>query len=158
MRPFGINWRKFHKKNSRYHSLQSVWKYHIWKYELHLPRDNELINQYWCMDDLYFCALNSKFRPSFSFMHQVLLHVVVPLCGNKLFSTGTSCLNYESDNLKWVKSGFMSRLYSLELCLLTLWGWDNMAAIFQTTFSDAFSWMKIYELRLIFHWALFLRV
>ena len=26
-----------------------------------------------------------------------------------------------------------------------------MAAIFQTTFSDAFSWMKIYELRLIFH-------
>ena len=33
-----------------------------------------------------------------------------------------------------------------------------MAAIFQTTFWDAFSWMKIYELRLIFHWALFLRV
>ena len=32
-----------------------------------------------------------------------------------------------------------------------------MAAIFQTTFSDAFSWMKIHELRLIFHRALFLR-
>ena len=33
-----------------------------------------------------------------------------------------------------------------------------MAAIFQTTFLDAFSWMKIHELQLIFHWALFLRV
>ena len=42
--------------------------------------------------------------------------------------------------------------------LLTHWGWDKMAVIFQTTFSDAFSWMKIYELWLIFHWALFLRV
>ena len=40
---------------------------------------------------------------------------------------------------------------------LTHWGRDNMAAIFKTTFSDAFTWMKIYELRLIFHWALFLR-
>ena len=28
---------------------------------------------------------------------------------------------------------------------LTHWGWDKMAAIFQTTFSNAFSWMKMYE-------------
>ena len=41
--------------------------------------------------------------------------------------------------------------------LLTHWGWDKMAAISQTTFSTAFSWMKIYELRLSFHWNLFLR-
>ena len=32
-----------------------------------------------------------------------------------------------------------------------------MAAIFQTTFSNAFSWMKMYEFRLKFHWILFLR-
>ena len=31
-----------------------------------------------------------------------------------------------------------------------------MAAIFQTTFSNAFSWMKIYEFWLIFHLILFL--
>ena len=30
-----------------------------------------------------------------------------------------------------------------------------MAAIFQTTFSNAFSWMKRYELRLRFHWSFF---
>ena len=30
-----------------------------------------------------------------------------------------------------------------------------MAATFQTTFSNAFSWMKMYEFRLRFHWILF---
>ena len=42
--------------------------------------------------------------------------------------------------------------------LLTHWGWDKMAAIFQTTFSNAFSWMKMYEFRLRFHWSLFLNI
>ena len=41
---------------------------------------------------------------------------------------------------------------------LTHWGRDKMAAIFQTTFSNAFSWMKMYQFRLKFHWSLFLRV
>ena len=40
---------------------------------------------------------------------------------------------------------------------LTHWGRDKMAAISQTTFSNPFSWMKIFEFRLKFHWSLFLR-
>ena len=40
--------------------------------------------------------------------------------------------------------------------MLTHWGRDKMAAIFQTTFSNAFSWMKMFEFRLKFHWSLFL--
>ena len=40
---------------------------------------------------------------------------------------------------------------------LTHWGRNKMADIFQTTFSNAFSWMKMYEFRLRFHWNLFLR-
>ena len=40
---------------------------------------------------------------------------------------------------------------------LTHWGRDKTAAIFQTTFSNEFSWMKMYEFRLRFHWSLFLR-
>ena len=40
---------------------------------------------------------------------------------------------------------------------LTHWGRDKMAAISQTTFSNAFSWMKMYEFHLRFHWNLFLR-
>ena len=38
---------------------------------------------------------------------------------------------------------------------LTHWGRAKMASIFQTTFSNAFSWMKTYEFRLGFHWSLF---
>ena len=38
---------------------------------------------------------------------------------------------------------------------LTHCGRDKMAAIFQTTFSNAFSWMKMFKLRLRFHWSLF---
>ena len=38
------------------------------------------------------------------------------------------------------------------------WGRDKMAAIFQTIFSNPFSWMKMYEYRLRFHWILFPRV
>ena len=41
---------------------------------------------------------------------------------------------------------------------LTHWGRDKMAAVFLKTFSNAFSWMKMYELRLRFHWNLLLRV
>ena len=38
---------------------------------------------------------------------------------------------------------------------LTRWGRDKIASIFQTTFSNGFSWMKLYEFRLKFHWGLF---
>ena len=40
---------------------------------------------------------------------------------------------------------------------LSHWSGDKMAAIFQTTFSYAFSWMKMYEFRWRFHWILFPR-
>ena len=42
--------------------------------------------------------------------------------------------------------------------VLTHWGQDKMDAISQTTFWSAFSWMKMFEFRLNFHWSLFLRV
>ena len=41
---------------------------------------------------------------------------------------------------------------------LTHWGWDKMAVIFQTTFSNRFSWMKMLKFWLKIHWSLFLRV
>ena len=42
--------------------------------------------------------------------------------------------------------------------MLTRWGWDKMAAIYQTTFSNAFSWMKMYKFRLRFHWSFFFQI
>ena len=35
---------------------------------------------------------------------------------------------------------------------------DKMAAVFQTAFSNAFSWMKMHEFRFILNWSLFLWV
>ena len=40
----------------------------------------------------------------------------------------------------------------------THWVWDKMDPISQMTFSNAFSWMKIHEFRVRFHWNLFLRI
>ena len=41
---------------------------------------------------------------------------------------------------------------------LTHWGRHKMAAVFQTLFSGACSWMKMFQFRLKFHWTLFVRV
>ena len=38
---------------------------------------------------------------------------------------------------------------------LTHWGRDKMDGIFQTAFSNAFPWMKMYEFWLRFHWIMF---
>ena len=38
-------------------------------------------------------------------------------------------------------------------CLLSHWGRAKSPAILQTAFSNAFSWMKMYQFRLTFHWS-----
>ena len=40
---------------------------------------------------------------------------------------------------------------------LTHWGRHEIDAILQTTFSNTFSWMKMFKFRFNFHWSLFLR-
>ena len=47
---------------------------------------------------------------------------------------------------------------SIKAARLTHWDRDKMGAIFQTTCSNAFSWMKMLKFRLRFHWSLFPRV
>ena len=42
--------------------------------------------------------------------------------------------------------------------LLTPWDQDKMAVVFQTTFWNAFLWMKMYGFQLKFQWSLFPRV
>ena len=48
--------------------------------------------------------------------------------------------------------------YNPAVCLLTHWGRDKMDAISQMILSNAYSWMKMFQLRLKFHWSLFPRV
>ena len=48
--------------------------------------------------------------------------------------------------------------YVAKFVLPTHWGQVKMTALFQTTFWNGFSWMKMYEFWLEFHWNLFLGV
>ena len=48
-----------------------------------------------------------------------------------------------------------STVTQVQLDTLTHWGRDKIDAISQTTFLISFSWMKIFEFRLKFHWSLF---
>ena len=64
--------------------------------------------------------------------------------------------------LRWFvfnMNGFILPAYVDKFCVshLTHWGRGKIAAISQTTFSNAFYWMKMYEFRLIFQWNLFQR-
>ena len=58
-----------------------------------------------------------------------------------------------------MKSSFQVNAFKKSFCSslngLTHWGRGKMAAVSQTTLSNAFSWMKMYEFRLRFHWILF---
>ena len=54
------------------------------------------------------------------------------------------------------RSRFLGRAGGGDSVALKHWGRDKMDAISQTTFSNAFSWMKIYEFCLRFLWKLFL--
>ena len=75
-----------------------------------------------------------------------LIHILI-IC---IISFYAGCNNSSMPNFNdgWAKPPLM----------LTHWGRDKMDAISQTTFSNAFSWMKIYEFRLSCHWSLFVRV
>ena len=61
--------------------------------------------------------------------------------------------------LLWKKLAGLVKVYCIQHCndKLTHWGHFKMATTLQTTFSDAFSWMKICEFWLRFHLSLFVK-
>ena len=78
---------------------------------------------------------------------------------------GRSCVNRSHKHhikSQYVKGGFVSLWsvphMSIELNTLKLRQDGRHLPFSQTTFSNAFSWMKIFEFRLKFHWSLFLMV
>ena len=64
---------------------------------------------------------------------------------------------YARPNWTWA-SGVDIPWGCVSTCCVTRWGRDEIDAILQTTFWNAFSWMKSNWLRLKFHWNLFPRV
>ena len=63
----------------------------------------------------------------------------------------------------WHNSSLVLKIKEINDVIICLsyhisWGRDKMPDILQTTFSDAFSSMEMFEFQLKFHWSLFLRV
>ena len=81
----------------------------------------------------------------FHFRNKILKYIIINTC---------------IKSLHWYIGLMKSTLVKLMALYNTLinWGQDKMAANFLITFSNAFSWMKIYEFRLRFHLSLFPRV
>ena len=78
------------------------------------------------------------------------------------FHTTVLCIHLEKWHSKLVKYKWTELTFyhlTQQYCMpLAHWGWDKMCAISQTMFSNAFSWMKTSEFRIICHWNVFLRV
>ena len=73
--------------------------------------------------------------------------------GNGLVTNKQQCITWTNDDLvRWCPHE------SLGLNKLTHWGLGKIAAISQTTFWSAFSWMKTFKFQIKFHWSLFLWV
>ena len=80
----------------------------------------------------------------FTFVSQITGHF---LYVNKYVAYGAASLH----NRPWLQA------HSILINTLTHWGRDKTDAILQTTFSNAISWMKMFEFWLKFHWCLFIK-
>ena len=91
-----------------------------------------------------------KIDNSYGFVNSVIMGLHRNICRSELetvlHGSRLLLLSYRSDS--WPSGCNL---------ILTHWGRDKMAPIFQTIFSNAFSRMRMYEFRLRFHWTLFLR-
>ena len=64
-------------------------------------------------------------------------------------------LTFSSQKMRLKVLSVKRRPFCLSLNVLTHSDRDKMAIIYQSTFSNAFSWMEMYELPLRFHWNVF---
>ena len=66
-------------------------------------------------------------------------------------------LSWHDENTLSLNASKAEKEYAADAYYLAHWGWDKMAAVSQTMFSNAFCLMKMYEFHLKCHWSLFLR-
>ena len=116
----------------------------------------EPVTWHWCM----MCLFSFLSTLSFLYMRQVTQLDDMPH-GVAEKSPGLDLLkNVHGSMVINLVVSSMPKLF-FRKCLarhrLTHWGQDKMANIFQTTFSNAFSCLKICEFGLRFHWNLFPR-
>ena len=124
---------------SAYHFFALEWgdKWTIW---------SERVESRWDHIALINFAIHFEGEVCFQFICNIEHHFKI-----QLSKTGPVYISQDANNSKVLS-------HREQAIVLTHWGRDKMDAISQTTFSNAFSWMKMFECRLKFHWSLFLRV
>ena len=123
---------KFYFEFERFHSRKDPWKWRLRPFLSSRPQ-----------------CVNRRIRKERSFN---LPSIMILKC---LWPQSHSCLFLLMNKACCFLYSNMTTLISV--CISTHGGRGKMAAIFQTTFSNAFYWMKMYEFRLRFHWSLSLR-
>ena len=116
----------------------------------------------WCLLENTDCIITALHCLAYFQWNYIGLNSAVPCCCccwvNYRWGNGM----VPSDNTLWPEPMLTQvlehHMKSPRANELTNWGRDKMAAISQTTFSNAFSSMKMFEFRLKFHWSLFPRV
>ena len=116
-------------------------------------------------------ACNVEMFPFDDVIKESLIHLVLSLWEKKrwrppdiflehsvCFRVVDACTCYVSHDSHSQVSMMAADVLVPKRPVITHWGRNKMAAILQTTFSNAFSWMKMYAFRLKFYWSLFLRV
>ena len=133
---------KFSSKYNNFHSTKCIWK--------GLENGGHFVLASMCWRFLH--QLHDKFNMLYT----------TKLTGNK--TANNNFLTYNGEIIYSIpKVTSLFDILDLFICKqdtpgLTHWGRDKMAPILQVIFSNAFSWVKMYELRLKFHCNLFLRV
>ena len=89
------------------------------------------------------------------YMYMYMYVLYVPFCLLRDLFLRKETPPVQSRNEPWRRP---SLVVPIHYVLLTHWGHDKMAAILQTTLSNAFSWIKMFEFQLELHWGLFLNV
>ena len=113
-------------------------------YSSHSPDEQSISHKYYCM-------LTSWARLS------ALLSIFLVLSRTNGFTNHrlVAGVRHHGAHVIWLQCHCLRCCMSVVLTHFPLY---KMAAISQTTFSDAFSWMKSFVFWLRFHWSLFLRV
>ena len=122
-------------------------------YTCHWFYDSQF-HQIWCMSGNKSICENSLFSNIFD-MTSTHWPIVGSNFNGVIFKPIIQNSNMHILSQHWFSQCWLRSVSSQQL---THSGRDKMDAIFQTTFSNIYSWMKIYEYQLKFHWSLFLRL
>ena len=99
--------------------------------------------------NLYGVRYNRIINPDWSQIQGLLSKMYKSMFSFVTSDTSVSCMF-------WDGALFLPDWFWCTLLHLTYWSWHKMAANYLMTISSAFSWMKMYEFHLRFHWNLFL--